>query len=449
MRIAQNQWLAQVQQPLRKTAFSFALAFAFMVFSDIHELVGLVTGIKSYILIITTVPMIILVFLSGGFRRTLRWPAAKYWLGFGVWMVVALPFSSWRAASLSRTIIWTRAELPILFAIAGCVLTLGEFSRLVKILAWAAAVVVISGRLFAGQMVGRLELEGTTFSDPNDYAAHLIFLLPFLLIVAMSSGRSAAVRVGASGLTLYGLYLLLTTGSRGGLVALVVMLLLCLWKLRPRLKITVAVIAAVLSCVALIAIPSQIRARFGTIFLSAHVEPGRQLSDEELRAIESSEARNYTLRQSILASITHPLFGVGMGEFQNYEGRTSREKGEIGYWHETHNSYTQVSSELGIPALLFYVGAIVVPYRMLDRLYRTSQRSLAPDARLISMIAFCLQLSLIGFSSASFFLSLAYRFYLPALTGLAIAFSRAVQQTWEPALAAASNDTLYADVVTS
>src|SRR5439155_17844248 len=142
----------------------------------IHEMIAIIMNVRPYILIIITVPMIVIVLLSGGFPRTLRWPAAKYWLGFAAWMIVAIPFSSWRAESLSQTVLWIRAELPILFAIAGCVMTMREFNRLMTVLAWAAAVNVIAGRLFGSQILGRLELTGTTIGDPNDYAAHLIFV---------------------------------------------------------------------------------------------------------------------------------------------------------------------------------------------------------------------------------------------------------------------------------
>jgi O-antigen ligase len=447
LKIGENQWRAQVQRPLRRAAFSFALAYAFIVFSDIHELMGIVLGIKPYILIITTLPMVALMLLSGGFGRTLRWPAAKYWLGFGTWMIIAFPFSSWRAESLSLTVIWIRAELPILFAIAGCVMTPREVNRLLTVLAWAASVNIMAGRFFAGQVLGRLELAGTTVADPNDYAAHLLFVLPFLLIVIVDPERPTALRVGASGLTLYGLYLLLSTGSRGGLVALAMVALLCLWKLRLRQKITAIAVGAILACVAIASLPHETFLRFSTIFRSNNrIEVGRQLSDDQMRAIASSDARSYLLRQSMLITLKHPLIGVGMGEFQNYEGKTSREKGQQGYWHETHNSFTQVSSELGIPALLFYVAGIISTYRMLNRLYsKALGRPRSPEARKMATTVFCLMVSLVGFCAASFFLSLAYRFYLPALTGLTISFARAAQQNWEPAIAPIPHDALYAD----
>jgi len=430
--IAQHQWLAQVQHPLRRAGFLFALAYVFIEFSSVHELIAMATGVKPYILIVVTVPMMLLVLGSGGFQRTLRCPVAKYWIGFAMWMIISVPFSSWRGQAVLLAVSWIRAVLPILFAIAGCVMTLREFNRLMTVLAAAAAVNVLAGRLFAKHISGRLELAGTTISDPNDYAAHLILVLPFLVLVIVDPRRSMMVRAVSSILTMYGLYLILSTGSRGGFLAVGVVILFCLWKLRPRQKISLAVVAAILACVAIAVLPQQVLLRFATIFSSDNkLESDSALSS----ATESAEARSYLLRQSVLVTLSHPLFGVGMGQFQNYEGEMSRKAiGGPGYWNETHNSFTQASSEMGIPALLFYLAAIIGTYRMLNRLYRlTQQQTSTPGVQRITVTAFYLLLSLVGFCAASFFLSLAYRFYLPAFAGLAIALTRAVRQSAAPA----------------
>src|SRR5437016_3020997 len=248
--MSQHQWSAQVQNPLRKAGFYFALMYVFIEFSDVHELIEMATGVKPYILIVVTVPTMLFVLGSGGFRRTLRWPVAKYWMGFAIWMIISVPFSSWKGQSMLFAVSWIRAVLPILFAIAGCVMTVWEFNRLMIVLAAGAAVNVLAGRLFSNQISGCLELAGTTISDPNDYAAHLILVLPFLLLVIMDPRRSTVVRALASGLTLYGLYLIISTGSRGGLLALGIAVLFCLWKLRLRQKVSVAVVATILACTA-------------------------------------------------------------------------------------------------------------------------------------------------------------------------------------------------------
>src|SRR2546425_11535225 len=177
-------------------------------------------------------------------------------------------------------------------------MTVWECNRLMTVLAAAAAVNVLAGRLFANQISGRLELSGTTISDPNDYAAHLILVLPFLLLVIMDPRRSTVVRALASGLTLYGLYRIISTGSRGGLLALGIAVLFCLWKLRLRQKVSVAVVATILACTATAVVPQRVLLRFSTIFGS----PTRANESELAAAEESAEARNFLLRQSILVT---------------------------------------------------------------------------------------------------------------------------------------------------
>jgi O-antigen ligase len=433
---SRRRWLAQVKGPLRVIGYYFALVYTFIVFTQLHQLLTMAVGVNTRLLIIIGAPMIVLVLGSGGVQRTLRWSAARYWVGYSFLMVIAVAFSSWRSESLSITLAWIRVEVLILFVIAGCVMTWREVNHLMAVLAWAAVVDVIAGRLFAGQIAGRFKLTGTTMSDPNDYAAQLILILPCLLLVVVSTSQFMVGRIVAAGVFLYGLYLILLTGSRGGLIAIVIAILFCLWRLRPSQKILAASIVILLVCTTPFVVPQRILTRFSTIFQSANFAE----KDPDLAAAASGEARRYLLKQSILATLSHPIFGVGAGQFQNYEGRKAREAGLRGSWHETHNSFTQVSSEIGIPALLFFLAAIIATYRMLDSVYRTARRMRpTKETQQITATAFCLLISLIGFCTASFFLSLAYRFYLPALTGLAIALYRAVQQKWRPAFASTEN----------
>jgi O-antigen ligase len=72
----------------------------------------------------------------------------------------------------------------------------------------------------------------------------------------------------------------------------------------------------------------------------------------------SREARRILLRESFEAFLSHPLTGVGAGQFKNYdpEGREQA-------WRESHNVVLQVAAELGIVGLggfLFLVGRAVM-----------------------------------------------------------------------------------------
>jgi O-antigen ligase len=432
-----GRFLAYLNHPLHVIGYQFSLVYVFFVFCQLHQLLTMAVNVETHILIIVGAPMMLLVLLNGGLRRTVRWPVAKYWVGYSLWMVIAAPFSTWKGASLTATWNWLRVEVLILFVIAGCVITLGEVRRLMVVLAWAAAVDVLVGRVFSNKIADRLELTGTTMSNANDYAALLILVIPCLLLVVAITSRRTITRILAAGISLYGLYLILMTGSRGALAAICVIVLFCLWRLRPSQKVFAGLIIILAVFTAPIIVPQRILARLSTTLASSDY---RENDSRTTEATESKQDRIYLLKQSILTTLSHPLFGVGIGQFQNYEGRTSREMGSHGHWHETHNSYTQASSEIGIPALLFFLAAIFSTYRMLDRVYRVA-RKLTPtrENQEIAATALCLLLSLVGFCTTSFFLSLAYRFYLPALTGVTIAFYRAVQQKWKVAAEPAEN----------
>ena len=132
------------------------------------------------------------------------------------------------------------------------------------------------------------------------------------------------------------------------------------------------------------------------------------------------DARDYLLRQSIIYTVKHPVFGIGMDQFPNYEGRMSIDAGVRGNWHETHNAVTQVSSELGVPAVIFFVMAIGTALASVNRIYGQARREGYTE---IANASFCYLLSMAGYLTSIIFLSNAYRYYLPIMIGLAVALT--------------------------
>ena len=90
-------------------------------------------------------------------------------------------------------------------------------------------------------------------------------------------------------------------------------------------------------------------------------------------------------------------------------------------WHETHNGYTQISSECGIPALGFYVAGMVLTLRSL-------RRSAAANIAVLSPMARTLSIMFVGYAVTLFFLSHGYQFVLLVLCALSVSIERAVQQ---------------------
>jgi O-antigen ligase len=99
-------------------------------------------------------------------------------------------------------------------------------------------------------------------------------------------------------------------------------------------------------------------------------------------------------------------------------------EGKHGQWQETHNSYTEISSETGIPAAFCYIGAILCT---LFSLNRTLSKAHGDKVPIIAASAFCTMLSFAMMGTCMAFLTLGFRFYMPALTGLAICLERVLR----------------------
>jgi O-antigen ligase len=139
----------------------------------------------------------------------------------------------------------------------------------------------------------------------------------------------------------------------------------------------------------------------------------------QAEALQSSEIRQYELTQSLTYTFQHPIFGVGPAEFALYEGTHNQVIGTHGTYRDTHNTFTEISSECGIPGFLIFVAGIVSTLLLLNVVYRQAHQR--PDCNDIALALLCIMVGMIGFCVAITFLTFGYSFYLPAMGGLAIA----------------------------
>jgi len=186
---------------------------------------------------------------------------------------------------------------------------------------------------------------------------------------------------------------------------------------RGRVRIGALAASAVMFLLVVAVLPQSMVQRYATLFTN---------DSDDQEAVQSTAARTYLLKSSIQFTMQHPIFGVGPGEFSDYEAAFAKNKGKRPAWLVTHNAYTQVSSEAGIPALLFFLTAVVLSFRTFGRVQRAARSR--PQLRSMALACFCCQLSLVGFCTAIIFLSLAYTMYLPTMSGLALAFSRSLER---------------------
>jgi putative inorganic carbon (hco3(-)) transporter len=396
--------------PFRRFFLCCALATLFVQLSVLPEVIAYITNSNTYILYLVAPPALAGVVLVGGIRRTFRAKASYLWMAFFLWMVLAIPFSSWRGGSTGRVLDYGERAMIFLFLTAGLAITWKDIRATFYTIAAAAAVNLATAKLFIEDVNGRVSLKASgTIGNSNDLAAHLLLVLPFLLFLVLGRGRPAIVRIAALGLITYGLWIILETASRGALVALFVVAACILMRASLLQRATLLVAGFLLTVGTIAILPSQTLARLGALFGEEHQE-----------ADESANSRWYLFKKSIQFTVQHPVFGVGPDQFANYEGTASLAEGHSGNWHATHNAFTQISSESGIPAFLFFAGGLAAASYSVIRTYRKARREGYSE---VANVCFIYLLAMVGYVSALVFLAEAYSFKLPAMVGLSVALS--------------------------
>jgi O-antigen ligase len=127
----------------------------------------------------------------------------------------------------------------------------------------------------------------------------------------------------------------------------------------------------------------------------------------------SAQQRKELLIQSLKVTAEHPLFGVGPGNFEIVSG----------VWHVTHNSYTQMSAEGGVPAFLLYV---LIFWRGIANLREV--RKYRKTGKRIRLFSMGLEASFVAYLVGSFFASDAYQLFPYCLVAYTSALRLIVQK---------------------
>jgi O-antigen ligase len=245
------------------------------------------------------------------------------------------------------------------------------------------------------------------FENSNDLALHLVTMIPIALVLGLS-GRGpfrkliyfsgAAVMVGA----------VMVTFSRGGFIGLVAAGLMLVRRLgrKNRVATTGAMVFAVILFLALA--PGAYSGRLSSIFNSSADLTG------------SSSQRTEVLKRSVWVALRYPLFGVGIGNFHHKSPRNL----------VTHNAYTQVASEMGLAAMVFYILLQVHPIRRLRLIENESYSK--PEQTSFYYLSIGLQASLVGFMVSSFFGAVAYQWYVYYLVAYAVCLHRLYIMKFQP-----------------
>jgi O-antigen ligase len=343
---------------------------------------------------------------------------------FGAAMLASIPLSYWPGGSVS-VFLDIYVKVLLIFVLLAATLDRSErLDRLILIIVLLCGYIslraVIDGirgaNLVEGGRVGGAV--GGIFGNPNDLAMNMVVFLPFALVWAFRRrARLPARAVGAACAALM-LATIVLTRSRGGAIGLVAMMAaLAMGNLRIRPAIAVTTLAAVVVAVPLA--PASFWDRMSSI------------ANAEKDPTGSRQARMDLAREAWNVFLDHPVVGIGLGQFVNYDPGGRREA-----WHVTHNAYLQVATELGVVGLAPFVFLLVsgaraareARRRVLDRLApprrprdrRPGQATGPPDERLVAAAA-ATGPSLVGWFVCAIFGSIALNWTLYYVIAIAAA----------------------------
>jgi O-antigen ligase len=396
-----------------------AYCLFFLMFCSFSRVTDFV-GAQLHIPFVASVLCFTAALASQNLLASFRSPVGKALTGFSLCLIASLPFSVWRGGSLN-VITDTWAKSFALFVVTAALLpTLRQNARALKVLAYAFLLTSFLGFIFGRSEEGRFGLTLGLYQGSNELATAMAQGCIFWWYMINNPAHSFPKRVLSAVPLVPLMYILLNTASRAGLIVLVVVAVMIFIHYSMPGRVVLILIALIGIGGVIVFVPGSAKERLATIFASSDTS---NVADNE--ALASKAQRAYLLRRSIELTLQHPALGVGPGQFAVAESGMSQAEGVRAQWLGTHNTYTQVSSEDGLPALLCFVASLFFCWRELSAAEKIHKRIRSPHTANYLAAAFALRLALVSYVVFFCFEHIAYDPFYPALAGIIVAFAGA------------------------
>jgi O-antigen ligase len=277
--------------------------------------------------------------------------------------------------------------------------------------------------VYVAVVLSRFQLGGSNWRlgdlytyDANDLATLIATAMPFGLYLLIGQRRPVVRVLAVAGLIILAVGLI-RSGSRGGFLAFLAVAAFVLVRMttipaRSRLAGLAVILLVVL----------------GTASDKYWTQMQTIIHYDKDYNVTSETGRVRIWKRGIGYMEDHPLFGVGLRNFQVAEGTISpraklQERGVGVWWGAAHNTYVQMGAELGFPGLMLLLGMMTTAFMSLRRVARRALRG-NPAGSEVSRLAQSLMAAIVGFAVGAFFLSLAYADMLYMLIALTIALAK-------------------------
>jgi O-antigen ligase len=399
-------------RPLMVRVGNIAL-FLYLISGELNDLSHHFFGVNAYVSWVSQILLAIALVSSGSLLRAWNLRVGKLWILLLVLMIASVPLSEWPGRSFHSVIDYFMRSTLIFFAVCAFVVDAQTLKTAILGEVVNGWLVLVSCMTMGGAAPGGDRfalLDSYFYQGANDLAMTLTIAAGFFLYWTVQSNFFKVALGGVS--LLSAIYFIMKTGSRGGFLALAILLAASVifsvryrWRIVPMLLLAPGL---------LLFVPGDLTHRLGFIALDsskAHATTG-----DEGASLFSQQEREYMFWRSVHLMVTHPILGVGMECFRDTLNREDKEKHEHTVSLGTHNSYTQIGCECGIPALLVYLSIMFISLWRTYRVFR--EASGKPGLEPFAAAALCLVSVMTGLSAAMFFYHSAYSPVVPILTGL-------------------------------
>jgi putative inorganic carbon (hco3(-)) transporter len=220
----------------------------------------------------------------------------------------------------------------------------------------SSAIAYLGGDFMFAQGIDRAQsLAG---ADPNTLANSLVLAVPFMAFAVGWAKRRLLEFVSVM-LAIAVVFTIAITGSRGGVMGLLVVLFL-IW-LTSKHRLVTMMIFLVVVAIGWLALPEQYKARYSSVtsVATGEVDP-------------STQGRYDAWHAGVHMFYARPLFGIGVGNFA--VAYASGDYSDRGHWLAPHSLYVQLIAELGLTGVLAFVPLIFYMMRQNFRLRKLMRK---------------------------------------------------------------------------
>ena len=337
---------------------------------------------------------------------------SKKYLAFYVIMLLGIPFALYRRAAFEFAIF----QYIVNMIYFGLLITHVDSYKRARDLVF----ILVSSICFFGVaslVLGTMSEERFTFGstyDPNDLAYLFVSLIPFTVLF-FSENEKLPVKVFAAATGIISLLVILLTGSRGGLISLATILMLFLFTRMIPVKRSIKVMVLIGIIIFAVANKDKIFTERYSSILSLELD--YNVTDEL--------GRLQLWKKGIEFTLTRPLLGVGAQCFPTAIGMERRHRHVIERWQVVHNSYLQISSELGLIAFIIFILMIKETLHV----YRRARHRESDQIKInnIQRLAGVTEISFISHCIAAFFLTQGYSILFTSFFALAASYSNLIE----------------------